>query len=187
MMKNFKEIIKYYLVFFKIGLFTIGGGYAMLPIVEKELVEKYKWSTEEEVLDSYALAQSIPGVIAVNTSALLGIKGKGFWGAVAASLGVISPSIIIIVIISIFFNRLRDITAVANAFKGIRIAVLALLILSVYKMVRKSVKDIWGVILLVVAFVCVLIFNISPIYVIVGATIISIFIYDRKEKDDDPS
>jgi chromate transporter len=186
-MKDFREIIKYYIVFFKIGLFTIGGGYAMLPIVEKELVEKNKWSTEEEVLDSYALAQSIPGVIAVNTSALLGIKGKGFWGAVAASLGVISPSVVIIIIISIFFSRFREIAAVANAFRGIRIAVLALLILSIYNMVRRSVKDIWGIILLIVSFVCVMFFSISPIYVIIGAAIISIFIYDRKEKDNGSS
>ncbi|GKX27809.1 chromate transporter [Vallitalea longa] len=186
-MKKFKEILKYYMLFFKIGLFTIGGGYAMLPIIEKELVEKYKWSTEEEVLDSYALAQSIPGVIAVNTAALIGVKGKGFWGAVAASLGVISPSIIIIIMISTFFSRLREITIVENAFKGVRAAVLALLVISVYKMVRKSVKDIWGIIFLSVAFVCVLFFDVSPIFIIIGAVIVSIFIYNRKEKDEDAS
>lgn len=186
-MKNFKEIIKYYTIFFKIGLFTIGGGYAMLPIIEKELVEKYKWSTEEEVLDSYALAQSIPGVIAVNTAALIGVKGRGFWGALASCLGVISPSIIIIVIISAFFSRLREITIVENAFKGVRAAVLALLVISVYRMIRKSVKDIWGIILLSIAFVSVLFFNVSPIYIIIGAVIVSIFIYNRKEKDDNAS
>lgn len=186
-MKNYKEIIKYYTIFFKIGLFTIGGGYAMLPIIEKELVEKYQWTTEEEVLDSYALAQSIPGVIAVNTAALIGVKGKGFWGALAASLGVISPSIVIIIVIAAFFSKLREITLVSNAFRGIRAAVLALLVISVYKMIRKSVKDIYAIALLSVSFVCVLFFGVSPIYVIIGAVIVSIIIYNRKEKDNDLS
>jgi chromate transporter len=186
-MKNFRDIINYYIVFFKIGLLTIGGGYTMLPIIEKEVVEKNKWATDEEVIDSYALAQSIPGVIAVNTATLLGNKMNGFWGALAASLGVITPSIIIIVIISMFFLEFRDVTQVANAFKGIRVAVLALLIMSVYKMIKKSIKDIWGILFAIVSFICVLFVKVSPVYIIIGAAIISIIIYYRKEKENDCS
>lgn len=187
MKKGLKEILEYYIVFFKIGLLTIGGGYAMLPMIEKEIVEKHKWSTDEEVMDSYALAQSIPGVIAVNTATLLGIRLKGFWGAVAASLGVISPSLIIITIIAIFFNKFREVSEVANAFRGIRIAVLALLILSVYKMIKKIVHDIWGILLAILSFICVMIVGISPVWVIIGATVLSITIYYRKEKNNDNS
>lgn len=186
--KGLKEILQYYIVFFKIGLLTIGGGYAMLPMIEKkEIVEKHKWSTDEEVMNSYALAQSIPGVIAVNTATLLGIRLKGFWGAVAASLGVISPSLIIITIIAIFFNKFREVSEVANAFRGIRIAVLALLILSVYKMIKKIVHDIWGILLAILSFICVMIVGISPVWVIIGATVLSITIYYRKEKNNDNS
>lgn len=184
-MNKLKEIFNYYIIFFKIGLLTIGGGYAMLPVIEKEVVEKKNWATEEEVMDSYALAQSVPGVIAVNTATFLGIKLNGFWGALAASLGVITPSIIIIIIIAIFFTRFREVTEIANAFRGIRIAVLSLLILTIYRMIRKSVKDIWGIILAIVSFICVMFFGVSAIYVIIGAAIISIVIYYRKEKDHD--
>lgn len=187
MKKDFKEILQFYMVFFKIGLLTIGGGYAMLPMIEREIVEKHGWSTDEEVMDSYALAQSIPGVIAVNTATLLGIKWKGFWGAVAASLGVISPSIIIITIIAVFFTKFREVSEVANAFRGIRIAVLALLILSIYKMIQKIVHDLWGIFLATLSFISVLIVGISPVWVIIGATILSIAIYYRKERNNDNS
>ncbi len=187
MKKDFKEILQFYMVFFKIGLLTIGGGYAMLPMIEKELVEKCKWTTEEEVMDSYSLAQSIPGVIAVNTASLLGMKWKGFIGAVSATLGVITPSMIIITIIAIFFFQVQDVAEVANAFRGIKIAVLALLILSVYKMIKKIVNDIWGILLATLSFLCVMIVGISPIWVILGATVLSMAIYYRKEKNNDNS
>lgn len=185
MKKNLKEIVQFYMVFFKIGLLTIGGGYAMLPMIEKEIVEKHQWSTDEEVMDSYALAQSIPGVIAVNTATLLGMKWKGITGAIAASLGVITPSMMIITIIAIFFAQFRQINEVANAFRGIRIAVLALLILSVYRMIKKILKDIWGILLAIASFVCVVFVRISPIWVVVGAAVLSIAIYYRKEKKHD--
>jgi chromate transporter len=183
-MDKVKEIIKYYIIFFKIGLFTIGGGYTMLPIIEKEVVEKNKWVSEEEVMDSYALAQSIPGVIAVNTATLIGSKLSGFFGALAAVLGVITPSIIIIIIVAIFFNRFIEITEVANAFRGIRIAVLSLLMATTYKMTKKTIKDIAGIVLAISSFICVMFLNVSPIYVIIASAVISIIFYYRKEKDN---
>ena len=186
-MKKIEELLKYYIAFFRIGLLTIGGGYAMLPMLEKEVVEKNKWSTDEEVMDSYALAQSIPGIIAVNTAAFLGTKWNGFLGAVFAVLGIISPSIIIILIISTFFMRMQNIEAVVSAFKGIRIAVLALLIMSLIKMIKKSIKDWYGILLAILSFVFVVFIDVSPIIVIIAAALVSILIYYRKEKADDNS
>lgn len=182
-MDSIKILIKYYIVFFKIGLFTIGGGYVMIPIMEKELVDKKEWITEEEMLDSYALAQSIPGIIAVNTSAFLGYKIGKIKGAIATCLGVITPSIIIISIISLIYTKIAQYELVANAFKGIRIAVLVLLIVTVYKMVNKSIDDKYGVILALLAFLALAIFHVSAILVIIFGAFFSLLIYYRRSED----
>jgi chromate transporter len=112
--------------FFKIGLFTFGGGYAMLPLVEKEVIDKKGWTDKEEILNIYALAQSVPGVIAVNTSIFLGSRLRGLPGALAATVGVISPSLIIILFIASFFTQINSNVHVLNAFNGIRAGVAGL-------------------------------------------------------------
>ena len=109
--------------FFRIGLFTFGGGYAMLPLVEKEVIDKKGWTDKEEILSIYALAQSVPGVIAVNTSLILGNRLAGVKGAVAAGAGVIMPSLIVIVAIAAFFSQIQDNFYILQAFSGIRAAV----------------------------------------------------------------
>jgi len=180
-MKNF---LKYYIAFFKVGLFTIGGGYAMLPIIEKEIVEKKKWVSSDEVFNSYALAQSIPGIIAVNASTLLGYKIGGIIAAIATCLGVISPSIIIIMIIAKFYSKFSDISLVQGAFQGIKLAVVALLISTIVKMVKKYVKDVTGVILVLITLISLMFFNVSPIIIIVVGAIVSILIYNKRGNEN---
>ncbi len=136
-----KNILKLFTSFFKIGLFTFGGGYAMLPMLERELIEGKGWVTEDEILDYFAIAQCTPGVIAVNTATFVGRKVAGFWGAVFATLGVVSPSIIIITIIAALLSNFADIPTVQHALNGINAAVCVLIGSSVLKLVKKAVVD----------------------------------------------
>ncbi|MEF9968430.1 MAG: chromate transporter, partial [Longicatena sp.] len=107
-----------YSTWFKIGLFTFGGGYAMLPLIEKEVIEKHHWATEEEVLDYYAIGQCTPGIIAVNTATFIGYFQKGLLGAIVATLGVVSPSIVIITIIATILPTFQDFPVVQHALNG---------------------------------------------------------------------
>ena len=117
-----KSLGTLFFTFFKIGLFTFGGGYAMLPLLQREIVEKKKWATEEEMLDYFAVGQCTPGVIAVNTATFVGFKEKKLSGAVFATLGIVSPSLVIITIIAALLSNFAHIAAVQNAFAGIRVA-----------------------------------------------------------------
>lgn len=183
------NFLQLFLSFFKIGLLTIGGGFAMLPVLEKEVIEAKQWVPAEEVLNSYALAQSVPGIIAVNTSVLLGYKLNRIKGAAAAGLGVISPSIIIILLIAKVYENLITNKLIENALTGIRIAVLALLFVTMINLIKKSVKDFWGTLLALSSFITVSFIGVSPVYVIIAGIIFSILIYHRKDKtyETDPS
>ena len=124
-MKHIKELWKLYTAFFKIGILTFGGGYAMLPMIEREVVTKNKWATMEEVMDYFAISQCTPGVIAVNSATFIGYKNKGVLGGIVATLGVITPSIIIISIIASVLQTFYDNKYVKSAFQGIGVAVCA--------------------------------------------------------------
>jgi chromate transporter len=180
-MNSLKKYVNLYFSFFKIGLFTIGGGYVMLPMLIKEVVDNKHWAIEEEVIDSYALAQSIPGVIIINTAVLFGYKKAKLKGAITCALGISSPSVIIIIAIADIYHKISDNIYLINAFKGIRVAVVALLILTIVKMIKKSIKDIFGVILMISSCVLLLFFDISPIVVIVISSVVSIIYYQRGE------
>ena len=121
-----KELFDLFWTFCKIGALTFGGGYAMLPLIQREIVENKKWSTEKEILDYYAVGQCTPGVIAVNTATFIGYKLRGIIGGIVATLGVIFPSIVIILIIATFLQNFADLAIVQSAFAGIRVAVVAL-------------------------------------------------------------
>lgn len=175
------RFIECYISFFKIGLLTIGGGYTMLPIIEKELIQHKKWVTDEDVLNSYALAQSIPGIIAVNTAVLLGYKLGRIKGALAFCLGVISPSIIIILLVAKVYENVLGNQLIEHALNGIRIAVLAMLFVTVFNLVKKSIKDFWGVALALSAFIAVSFLDVSPVYTILAGIVLSILIYHRKD------
>lgn len=136
---SFKDILTLFLTFFKTGLLTFGGGYAMIPILQREVSEKRKWMKENEMLDILAISESTPGPIAVNTATYVGYEVAGFWGSFFATLGLVLPSFIIIFIISFFYKDFMTWTVVQAAFKGLRIGVIILLIKAVLKL-KKAVK-----------------------------------------------
>lgn len=145
-----------FLTFARVGVCTFGGGYAMLPILQRELVEKKGWATEEELADYYAVGQCTPGIIAVNTSTFVGSKQGGFWGGAAATLGLVFPSVVIILVIAAFLRNFMHLQWVVHAFNGVRAGVVALILQSVLKLLKTSVMDaptraIYAVVLLLSA------------------------------------
>lgn len=166
-----KEICELVVSFFKIGIMTFGGGYAMLPMLQRELVENRKWVTEEEILNYFAIGQCTPGVIAVNTATFVGYKRCKIPGAIFATIGVVLPSMIIITIIAAVLSNFAHIPAVQHAFAGIRIAVSALIVASVIKLIKTNVKRIAQIIIAVAAFVLVAVFGQNPVFAVIGAAV----------------
>ena len=166
-----KELFDLFWTFCKIGALTFGVGYAMLPLIQREIVENKKWSTEKEILDYYAVGQCTPGVIAVNTATFIGYKLRGIIGGIVATLGVIFPSIVIILIIATFLQNFADLAIVQSAFAGIRVAVVALIITTVVKLIKSSIKDYLGVIIAIIAFVISAFIGLSPVYVVIAAAL----------------
>ena len=169
-----KDLISLFWAFCKIGGLTFGGGYAMLPMLQKEVVENHKWATEEELLDYYAVGQATPGIIAVNTATFVGYKEKGVLGAAFATFGVVFPSLVIIMAIAGFIDNFSDLDVVQYAFSGIRIAVGVLILNALIKLMKGSVKNILGVILFVATFIASSFLNISVVYIIIAAALIGI-------------
>lgn len=170
-----KELLRLYFTFAKIGAFTFGGGYAMLPLLQKEAVEKNNWVTEEELMDYYAIGQCIPGIIATNTATFIGHKQRGIPGAAAATLGMITPSYIIISIIAAFIQNFADLPIVQHAFSGIRIAVCVLILSAVIKMGKGCIKTAPCFLLFCLAVLVLLLFSPSPAVVIAGAALLGLF------------
>lgn len=166
-----RELIKLYMIFFRIGLFSIGGGYVMLPMLRREMVEDRGWLTDDELIDYYAIAQATPGIIAVNTATFVGYKRSGVPGAIAATAGMVSPSLIIITVIAIFFARFQDIPAVQRAFRGVRVAVAVLLSFTVASLIKKTVRSALEIILAAGAFLGVSMLGISPIPILIVAAL----------------
>ena len=157
--------------FFKIGMFTLGGGYAMIPIIEAEVVDKHKWVTKEEFLDLIAIAQSCPGVFAANISIFIGYKLKKLRGAIAAALGTALPSFIIILLIAMFFHRFQDNPVVASIFRGIRPAVVALIAVPTFNL-AKSAGITWATCWIPIGgALAIWLMGVSPILIILLAAI----------------
>lgn len=152
--------------FFKIGLFTLGGGFAMLPLIEEEVVTKKQWLSKEDFLDLMAVAQSLPGVFAVNFSIYIGQRLKGFWGSLSFALGTIIPSFVIILLIALFFANYSENRIVEAIFKGIRPAVVALIAIPCIKMARAAHLTVSTVCLPIATILAIWIMGISPVYVI---------------------
>lgn len=169
-----KELIDLYLTFARIGGFTFGGGYAMLPMLQKEIVEGRHWATEDELMDYYAIGQCTPGIIAVNTATFVGFKVRGIIGGIVATLGVISPSVVIITIIAAFLKNFAEYAVVKNAFAGIRICVVALILQAVIKLGKKSVKDLWTAIIFAVILIMALFLPIDSYILVLGAGVLGI-------------
>ncbi|MBO4310000.1 MAG: chromate transporter [Lachnospiraceae bacterium] len=175
-------ILTLFFTFIKIGLFTFGGGYAMIPIIENICVERKKWITHDEMMDVTVIAESTPGPIAINCATYVGYKQKGIWGAVAATLGVVLPSFVIIYLISLFLNNLLEITWIANAFKGIRIAVGILILDAGIRMFVKMKKKAVSCVILFCSFTAMTLINVfawnfSSILLILIAAVISLVIF----------
>ena len=153
-----------FISFFYIGLVTIGGGLAMIPIMEEEFVDKRKFLTKNEIVDIFALAQSIPGVIAVNSSLLTGFKIAGVFGGIMAGIGVMTPSFIIILIIAPIFEKVQNLEYVSKAFLGIKGAIAALILLSAYDMGKSVLKNKFTAILFILSFILVVFLNFNVIY-----------------------
>ncbi|MDK2866143.1 MAG: chromate transporter [Clostridiales bacterium] len=173
------KYIKMWAIFFKVGLLTIGGGYAMLPILEKELTGKKAIMEMEEILECYSLAQSLPGVIASNTAAFIGYRLGGIPGAVACVLGVISPSIVIITFIAMIFEQMKQTLWVQKAFQGVRIVVLVLLIDSLRRMAGKALDNRFDIIVAIISFILVFADILSPVGMLIVAAV-AMNIYGRK-------
>lgn len=173
--------LELFVAFFKIGFFTIGGGYAMLPMLRKEVVEKKNWATDEEMMDYFAIGQSTPGIIAINTATFIGHKHKGILGAISATLGMVFPSWIIIISIAVFYSEFAENAYVESAFMGIRVVVVVLILNAVIKMGKKSIKNWYSLLIFITAFVLVTFLEISAIYIIITAGILGIIINSLKE------
>lgn len=171
-----KQYFELFASFAKIGAFTFGGGYAMLPLLQKEVVEKKKWTTNEEIMDYYAVGQCTPGIIAVNTATFIGYYQKGILGAIVATLGIVFPSIVIILLIASFLQNFSDLAIVQHALTGIRVAVCVLVLNAVIKMFHTGVKDIIGVCIFSISLFVAYFSGISTIWIIIASALSGIIL-----------
>lgn len=173
-MKNTPTLKKLFTIFFKIGLFTFGGGFAMIPLIEKEIVDDQKWIEKNKFLDTISLTQTVPGAIAINLAIFLGYKMLGLAGAIVATLGVALPSFLIISLIAISFNQFKDNQIIQSAFQGIRPAVVALIAYASYKL-AKNINWSGRIIgFFLIALIGRLLLGISPIIIILTSGIIGL-------------
>lgn len=169
-----KELFKFYMIFFRMSAVTFGGGYAMLPILRREFVDNLQWMEEEEILDYYALSQSLPGLIAVNVSVFIGYRYKGVLGAVIAALGMVSPCILIITTIALCLAGFRDNAYVQHALSGVSVCVVALILQTVLGLWKKSVKDKLCIAIFAVIFLLSLFTELSPVLLVVCCGLIGV-------------
>ncbi len=164
-------LVEAFKTFFKIGMFTLGGGYAMIPLIEEEVVFRHKWISKEELLDLIAIAQSCPGVFAINTAIFIGYKLRKTPGAIAAALGTALPSFLIILAIAIFFHQFEDNRIIAAMFKGIRPAVVALIAVPTFRLAQRAQLNWFTIWIPVVSALLIWLLGVSPIWVIIAAGI----------------
>ncbi|MCH5189797.1 MAG: chromate transporter [Oscillospiraceae bacterium] len=176
-----------FLTFFKIGAFTFGGGYAMIPLIQREVADKRKWITEDDILDIIAIAESTPGPIAINTATFVGFKTAGFFGAFASTFGVVLPSFVIITVIAYLLRNFSDYKGVKYAFFGVRAGVLALIIKGLVSMYKQVQKNLVSYVVMGAAFVLVAFFNANVLLVIIGCAVFGLvtsIVIGRRAKND---
>lgn len=169
-----RELLDMYLTFFRIGAVTFGGGYAMLPILQREVVENKHWATDEELTDYYAIGQCTPGVIAVNTATFIGQKYRGIPGGIVTTLGVVSPSLVIISLIAALIQNFADILWVQNALAGIRVCVCVFILNSVVKLFKSAIKDKATLAMYLVLFAIAVFFDFSPVWSVLVAGVLGV-------------
>ena len=180
-------MLELFLTFAKIGLFTFGGGYAMIALIEDACVERKKWITHEDMMNLIVIAESTPGPIAINCATYVGYRQKGFWGSVWATLGMVFPSFVIIYVISMFLDRFLEIAIVSNAFRGIKLAVGLLIVNAALNMLKKSKKTplgqwIFGCTCAVMALAILLSLRFSSVWLILAAGMVSLVLAGAKQK-----
>lgn len=158
-------------IFFKIGAFTIGGGYAMVPLIEHEIVDKHKWLSREDFVDLLAISQSAPGILAVNISIFIGYRLRGIRGSIVTALGTVMPSFLIILAIALFFHNYQDNAVVEKIFKGIRPAVVALIAAPTFKMAKSAKITRYNIWIPIVSALLIWLLGFSPIWIIIAAGI----------------
>ena len=169
-----------FITFAKVGVMTFGGGYAMLPILQREVVEKKGWATEEELMDYYAFGQCTPGIIAVNTATFIGVKYKGIFGGIAATLGVVFPSLVIITSIAGIITKFSHLIWVQDAFAAIRVCVCVLIFNAVRKLWKKAVVDVWTLLIFFGVLAASIFTDLSPVVYVVLAAVAGIALKCRE-------
>ena len=180
-----KKLWQVFLTFLKIGAFTFGGGYAMIPLIQREAVEKQKWVTDDDILDIIAIAESTPGPIAINSATFVGYRACGILGSVCATLGVVLPSLIVILAISFALQQFQDVQQIQWALKGISAGVVALLIKSLWTMYKKSPKGWAAYVVMAGAFIMTAIFHVSAIFVIIGCAVFGLITSKLMKKKEE--
>ena len=184
-MKKFSLLFKIFATFFKIGGFTFGGGYAMIPLIQKEAVEKNKWVTDDDILEIIAIAESTPGPIAINSATFVGYRACGVLGSFFATLGVVLPSFLVILVISFVLRQFQELRAIQYAFQGIRAGVLALLFKALWGMYKKTPKGWVSYVVMAGAFLATAFLNVNVLYVIIGCAVFGLvtsLVADRRMK-----
>ena len=171
MKEYYKRLWSLFCTFFKIGAFTFGGGYAMIPLIQKEAVEEKKWITDDDILEIIAIAESTPGPVAINSATFVGYRTCGFWGAACATLGVVLPSFGIILAIGYILNEFQELKVVQYAFNGIRAGVLALLFKALVTMYKKSPKGWVSYVVMGASFLLTAVLKLNIFIVIAGCAI----------------
>lgn len=171
---KFNRILTLFISFLKIGAFTFGGGYAMIPLIQREVVEKHKWITDDDILDIIAIAESTPGPIAINSATFVGYRVAGILGAFFSTLGVVLPSFCVILFIAYVLREFQNIKAVQYAFNGIRAGVLALLLKSLWTMYKKCPKSPLAYIIGAAAFVLTAFLDVEVLLVIIGCALVGL-------------
>lgn len=183
MIDKIKNLFNLYFSFAKIGTFTIGGGLAMMPMMQSELIEKRKWITDEELIDYYAVGQSTPGIVAVNVATFVGYKQMGIIGGIFATLGMVTPSLVIIMILASLINSINDFPIIQKALKGINVAVAALLTSTIINFMKKTIKKFTNAIFMMISFLLVFVFKLPSFWIILFALFIGVVLtYLEKKK-----
>ena len=184
-MKNkIKEFFELYLAFVKIGAFTFGGVLAMMPIMQRELIEKRGWITEEELIDYFAIGQSTPGIIAVNVSTFVGYKKLGWFGGIIGTLGVVTPSWVIIMLLAGAISSVDKYPLAQKALRGINVAVAALLTSVIVKFSKKTIKSLWNAFFMLLAFALIYFLKVQSVWIIIAALVTGslLTLYRQKRK-----
>ncbi|GHV87126.1 chromate transporter [Spirochaetia bacterium] len=181
--RKVKEYFDLFVTFLKLGFLTFGGGYAMIPVVERELIKKRAWTDMDEVMNYYTIAQVTPGIIAVNLSTFIGYKRKGPLGGFLATVGFVLPGIVFITIIAICLSNFADLPAVQHAFTGIRVAVGALILDTVIKMVKGVFKNRKALIIYVIAFALSFVWNVTPVLLVIASGIVGLLAFRPKRAE----